>query len=277
MEVTLQGQKLKLKDLTNNEYDEAERLALMSSVPLDQCITCKSKETIIPDSPGIKERIPGTYTYRGQTFPCDCSAQIALRARYMLANIGYQYMTLDFASDWAGCPDTQAMVERYLRNWQNFKDQGIGLEFGGKNLGTGKTFAATSIGKELIKHNQKVFFLPFVRMVASFEREGDNIMDRMMTTTYLILDEVIPPVSARQHEFYATQLEALIRHRTNFNLPTIITTNMLRDELTEWYPRTYSLLSAKQIRVDVGGQDMRGLIGLDNIELAENGEVRPIT
>lgn len=277
MEVTLQGRTLRLKWLTDEEFTEVERIASATNIPSNQCPTCKSRPTVIDDSPGIVEHVNGTYKYFGDMYPCDCQAQMALRARYLLANIGDQYQTLDFDRDWTGCPDAKAMVVRYLTYWQNFRDHGMGLEFGGKNQGTGKTFAATYIGRELIKQRQNVYFLPFIEMVAAFERDASNVASRMKSSTYLILDDVVPPISARQHEFYANQLEALIRHRTDFNLPTIITTNMLEDELTKWYPRTYSLLSAKQMRVDVQGEDIRRSLNMENIELAINGEVRPIT
>lgn len=278
MQVTLNGQTLRLRRLSDPEYNRAERLARMSGVSLDVCPTCGAKEEEIPGSRGIMHFQNGLYKYRGEEWFCDCQAQMALRTRYLLANIGEQYMRLNWA-DYEGPDEVKAYVAQYLDNWKDFKAHGMGMEFGGKGLGVGKTFGATHIGKEMVKQGQKVFFIPFVEMVSAFEDDNANeIEDRIRNTTYVILDELLPPWSERQHQFYAMKLEAMIRHRTNHNLPTILTTNLTQDELHEYYPRTYSLLAAKQLRIDMSGADARiGKIAEENLELAANGEIRPIT
>lgn len=232
---------------------------------------------IIPGSGGAKQRTPGSYRYMGKDYICDCDAQIALRARYLVANIGEQYQRLDW-DEWDGCTETKEVVDIYLKGWEKFFKQGIGIEFHSTALGTGKTFAATHIGKELIKYGQSVYFIPFIEMVAAFDREdGDYIANRIRESGFVILDEVIPPITDAQRSFFATQLEALVRHRTNNNLPTIMTTNMDQETLSAAYPRTYSLLSAKQIRQEVNGTDRRQSIGVKEMEIVANGETRPIT
>lgn len=277
MKVQLRGTEYNLRRLTDKEYDEASRLARQAGKPLSQCPTCKTKDEVIPGSGGVRSFSNGTYRFRGEEHFCDCQAQIALYARYLLANIGDQYMRLDW-DDYDGSESVRNQVATYLDKWEQFKDHGWGFEFGGP-LGVGKTFAATHIGKELIKKGQQVFFIPFVEMVSAFEREDAEVMEnRMRTTTYLVLDELLPPISDRQREFYAYRFEALIRHRTNFNLPTIITTNVKAEVLDEVYPRIYSLLAAKQMRVEFDGDDQRkGRMQLENLELILNDEVRPIT
>jgi len=278
VKVTLKGQELRLKRLSDPDYTRAESLAQMSGIPLDVCPTCGGKEEVIPDSGGVMDFKCGTFWYMGEENFCDCQAQIALRARYLLANIGEQYMRLDW-SGYIGPDEVKESVGLYLARWQDFRINGMGLEFGGKGLGVGKTFAATHIGKEMVKRGQNVFFIPFVEMISAYQ--SDNVREleeRIRTTTYVILDELLPPQSDRQNQFYATRLEAVIRHRTNYNLPTIITTNLDQNELHKFYPRTYSLLAAKQLRIDMSGEDARvGKIAEQNLELVANGEVRPIT
>lgn len=278
MQVQLNGQTLRLRRLTDPEFTKAERLARMSGVSLDVCPTCGAKDEEIPGSGGVVQFQNGVYKFRGEEWFCDCQAQMALRARYLLANIGEQYMRLDWA-DYDGPEEVRENVALYLNKWQDFKAHGMGVEFGGKALGVGKTFGATHIGKEMVKQGQKVFFIPFVEMVSAFENDDANeIEDRIRNTTYVILDELLPPWSDRQGQFYAMKLEAMIRHRTNHNLPTIITTNLTQDELHNHYPRTYSLLAAKQLRIDMSGVDARmGRIAEENLELVANGEIRPIT
>lgn len=272
---------MKLPRLTNTQFEEVEVKAAMSGVPLDQCPTCGSKPFKIRDDElGEAEgRYHGIYAYRGEEHPCDCEVQMQLRKHYLLANIGDQYMRLNWA-DYRN-QDVKDKVALYLDRWPSFKINGMGMEFGGEALGVGKTFGATYVGKELIKKGERVFFLPFLEIISLYQREDaerDRMNRRLRETTVLILDEVRPPRSDAQAWLFAERFEELIRHRTNFNLPTIIGTNLTADELDHYYPRTYSLLAAKQLRLELTGQDARqSWIAMENIDLAANGEVRPIT
>jgi len=278
MKVMMRGQEIQLRRLTDPEYAKAAHLASSSGVSLSVCPTCGGKEEVIPESGGVKVFRNGTYRYRGEEHFCDCQAQIALRARYLLANIGEQYMRLNW-DEYVGAENVTDSVALYLDKWKDFRINGMGLEFGGSGLGIGKTFAATHIGKEMVKNGQQVFFIPFVEMVSAFQSDSAHeLEERIKTTTYVILDELLPSISNSQHQFYSMRLEAMIRHRTNHNLPTIITTNLSVEQLTQHYERTYSLLAAKQLRIDMTGTDARtGKIADENLELVANGEVRPIT
>jgi len=276
MQITLRNKTYNLKNLNDQEYNLAIKFAKIKQ-QLDQCPTCDSKLEVIPGSGGVRERVNGDYRYMGEKYPCECDAQIALRARYLVANIGEQYQRLSW-DEWDGCEDTRSVVDTYLGSWEKFFKQGIGIEFYSSALGTGKTFASTHIGKELIKQGQSVYFIPFIEMVAAFDRQdSEYIAGKIRESGFVILDEVTPPFSEAQRAFFSVQLEALIRHRTNNNLPTIMTTNMSQEMLNSSYPRIYSLLSAKQIRQEVKGTDRREFIGVQEMEIIANGETRPIT
>lgn len=262
-----------LRDVNDDELAEAEKVARIMGRNLDYCPTCKSR---LKDEPGedVEKR---EYLYLEKIHQCDCQQQVALFTRYLLAGIPEQYMRLDW-NTYDGSPQAKEFVDDYLKRWKQFRDHGFGVEFGGPQLGIGKTFAATHLGKELVKKRQRVFFVPFVEMVTAFERsDAEAFEDKIRMTPYVIIDDIMPPVSVRQKDFYHTRFEAIIRNRTNYNLPTIITTNLTSDKLEEYYPRTYSLLAAKQKRIDMEGQDFRGVMGLWNEELIANAESRPIT
>lgn len=263
----------KLRDLTDEEYDEADQLARdIKGKGLNTCPTCKQHHPV-----PIGDDKPRMYYYDHHIIPCDCQEQIALFARYLLAGIPEQYMRLDW-DDYEGSIEASDFVAKYLAKWNAYRDSGFGVEFGGPKLGIGKTFAATHLGKELVKKRQKVHFVPFIEMVAAFERsDAEAVEDKIKWTPYVILDDIMPPRSEKMRELYHTRFEAIIRHRTNYNLPTMITTNLTASDLDKYYPRTYSLLAAKQKRIDMGGKDFRGFMGLYNLELVENGETRPIT
>jgi DNA replication protein DnaC len=267
-----------LPRLNNAEYDAVVKLARNSGIPLGQCPTCLSRE--IEVEPGVHGRENGTYQFRGTVFECDCDIQMLLRRHYLLAGIGEQYQRLDW-EDFRGTPAVREAVGMFLDKWQNFKLHGMGLEFSSPNLGVGKTFAATHVGKELIKRGEKVIFMPFLEIIGLLGRDVDFRTaqeDRLRDSAVLILDEVVPPYTQAQGNLFSAKFEELIRYRTNFNRVTIMTTNLTPNKLHEHYPRTYSLLEAKQIRIEMGGKDARqDFIGMENIELVANGEVRPIT
>jgi DNA replication protein DnaC len=205
---------------------------------------------------------------------------MVLRKHYLLANIGDQYQRLDW-NDFNGSDDVKDAVELFLTKWESFKVNGMGLEFSSPQMGVGKTFAATHVGKELVKRGEQVYFLPFLDVINLYSKEQtfrDAQENLLRDSTVLILDEVRPAVSDAQRQLFGNRFEELIRFRTNFNRVTIMTTNLTPDELHEEYPRTYSLLEAKQLRVEMKGEDARQtFIAKENIELVANDEVRPIT
>lgn len=249
-------------------------MARSGGIPLSQCPTCLSTDIEIDENTHGREF--GSYRYRGQDHPCDCEVQMLLRRHYLLAGIGDQYQRLDWR-DFRGSPDARDAVALFLTKWQGFKLNGMGLEFSSPRLGVGKTFAATHVGKELVKQGESVYFVRFLSAVRALIEERDE-EERIRDTPVLILDEIVPAMSEAQGDLFAMKLEELIRFRTDYNRVNIITTNLTPEKLNEAYPRTYSLLAAKQIRVEMTGDDARQtFIERENLELIANGEVRPIT
>ncbi len=243
---------------------------------IDTCPTCESKLTYDEDG-GFYDRTPGTYRFRGVDAECDCERQLELRQHYVWANIPQQYQRLAWA-EYDGSQEARDLVATFLDKWEGFDKNGVGIELCGEGLGTGKTFAATTIGKELVKRNVPVYFIAFRDLIDSFAGRDDALLERVKSVRVLILDEVVPYNSAAQGSVYADRFESIIRHRTNWNLITIMTTNLEEGALKDHYPRVYSLLEAKQVRIVLKGDDQRmGRIGMENIELAANGEIRPLT
>jgi DNA replication protein DnaC len=278
--------KYRFARMTNAQYDEIEAKVKMMGGSLDRCPTCLSKPFKVQgdeERPGEAEgRIYGTYRYRGEQHECDCETQMALYRHYLAANLGEQYMRLDW-NDFRN-EAVREFVNEYLAKFDSFKRHGMGMEFGGETLGVGKTFSATYVGKELVKRGHRVRFirfLDFIRLTSRMQTNEDaphKEYDKLRSITVLILDEVRPPMAGGQAWYFADRFEELIRHRTDFNLPTIITTNLTESQLLEHYPRPYSLLAAKQIRVELTGQDARASwMGEHNLDLAINEEIAPIT
>jgi DNA replication protein DnaC len=268
----------RLPRLTNDQYDYVAKVCRNSGIPINQCPTCLAKE--IEVEPGVYGFENGQYKFRGEVFDCDCQRQMDLRVHYILANIGDQFQRLDW-EDFYGQGEVRDFVATYLDKWESFKVNGMGVEFSSPNLGTGKTFAATHIGKELVKRGEAVYFMDFRDVIHLLNKDSDyrNAQeDRIRETTILILDEVVAGISDAQGDLFATRFEELVRYRTNFNRITLMTTNLTPEKLHREYPRSYSLLEAKNSRVIMEGEDARqSFIRDENRELALNEEVRPIT
>lgn len=209
---------------------------------------------------------------------------IQLAKLYWLHNIPFQYQILE---DFGGTSDRvpiRSEMDRYIENFRTCQKTGVGLTFFSKLNGTGKTWAATYVLKELVKKGWDGWFAPFYEVQAYFEIEdpGERAFKRkrVREAGLLVLDEVIEPKSAAQGAHFGAELERLIRPRQDANFPTIVTTNLTMDDMEKHYPRVFSLLSAKNMEYAMpDGVDARKGDDLwsRNIEVAMNGESWPIT
>lgn len=265
--------------MSNQEFDEVSRLAKQKHLDLKRCPTCKSRETEI--APGVYAwpEAP-TYRYMDHARVCDCLNQDTLRRHYLLAHIPVHYWRLG-ESDYFGDPNAWRVMQDYLDAWENYRDSGIGIEFFSPEMGTGKTFLATYIARQLIKLGEPVHFTRFRDIMGLYDKPYEarkEAEEKLWYTRVLVLDEVGAPLSEAQGAYFAAEFENLIRARIDDDRVTIMTTNLLPGNLDQHYPRTYSLLAAKQRRHEINFKDVRrsGDIMLLDTELAANGETRPL-
>jgi DNA replication protein DnaC len=268
---------LSLRRISNRQFDEIESLIRKSPVKPGQCPTCEAKAERVAEA--LIWPTDSTYFYNGKDHLCNCQDQETLFRHYLLARIPQEYMRLG-ADTYFGDPDAMTEAQAYLENWPKLRRYGLGIGFYSKTQGTGKTFLAMMIARELVKQGEAVHCIFFRRMVEIYDmdqKERRFEEERIRDCTVLVLDEVARPVSEAQRALFAEKFEELIRHRSNYNKVTILTTNLEPEELDDIYPRTYSLLAAKEQSVYVNGSDVRKEHLNDLIkELALNGEVRPI-
>ena len=251
------------RSIPSREYENLWKRFPTLRAKADVCPTCNDK---------------GTYNFEGQHWVCDCDTQKGLRRHYLYANIGIRYHTLSFDDLYEEKDELRISLEDYINNFEYNSRYGRGITFNGP-LGTGKTFAQILILKELIKKGYSCWFESFTSLV---DRYGQNetkqeLLENVRSCEIFALDEVIEPMSVRQHEYFSDVYEAVIRYRVENSLPTMIGTNLTSEQHEKLYPRVWSLLNMVQIPMLVSGNDVRAAQAKDVVDmLITNREVRPI-
>jgi DNA replication protein DnaC len=254
---------LRKRTIDDTTYDRITGLYPVSPT----CPTCDGKKSYFLDF---------------QKFACDCEIQKSLQKHFFAANIGREYHDIclkDFEGD-----DASVVVDavtKYLEDYEDNFHFGLGLTFTGP-LGTGKTFAMTCVLKELIKQGRDVCMVTFEELINIWGQSYHNDESRRMlerqlkSVDVLGLDEL--RTDARNSGgFLANGLDSVLRHRTANLLPTLVTTNMLPEQEKNEFNKAYSLLAAKNTRVDTHGHDRRMQeVRQRNHELAKRHERRPI-
>lgn len=224
------------------------------------------------------------YRYKGEEHDCPDSdyghEMLILARRYWLANIGLQYQR----QDWGDYPHLEVKndIEQYIDRYEFLRLAGVGITFYSQELGVGKTWGATHVLKELVKQGTNGWFVPFWEILGYKDiedwKEKNFKIGKVRDSELVVIDDIKPPYSLRQQEYYSDKLEETVRPRTDRNLPTIITTNMTEDKLEEYFPRVFSLLYAKNQFIELAGFDARrsGKIYDIIVPAALAGETVPI-
>lgn len=213
---------------------------------------------------------------------CDCAMQQALQKHYFRANIGREYHDIclnDFEGD-----DKDTVVPAVLDYLEHFEDNfhyGLGMTFTGP-YGTGKTFAMTCVLKELVKQGRNVYFTTFEQLINVWgeswhDADSKRLLEKKLKSVEVLgLDELrTDPRNAGG--FLQNGLDSVIRYRTANLLPTLVTTNMNSDFEKSEFAKVYSLLSAKNTRIETNGHDRRMYeVRTRNHELKQRGERRPV-
>ena len=231
------------------------------------CPTCNDKQA---------------YWYEGQQHECDCELQKLLQKHYYAANIGRSYHNLcleHFVGD--DRDHVVPIVEEYIDKFDDNFFYGLGISFSGRERGTGKTLAMSYVLKELIKRGRQAYTISFEELVRVFgsaykDEESNRMFEKLMSVEVLGLDEWRTDPRNREG-FLADSIDVILRHRTNNALPTLITTNMTPKEEQAEFGAAYSLLSARNYRLEFTGRDVRPTAIRDRDRRAKDlGERRPI-
>lgn len=179
-----------------------------------------------------------------------------------------------FSQDDNRNPVESERARSYVENFDKMKELSTGLMFLG-GTGTGKSFLAACIAKELLDKGYKCLMTNFPRIINELSGiyEGkQEYIDSFNNYDLLVIDDM---AIERDTEYVAEIVHNIIDSRYRSGLPLIITTNLTIDELT--HPkdvrkaRIYSRLKEMCVPVPVVGKDRRN----ENAAL-KNAEVRKL-
>lgn len=221
------------------------------------------------------------YLWDGEFHECDCSRQRRLNLFYLAANIGELYQRLSW-DDYQADQKLKEFAIRYLKGRDQLMRAGIGMLIAGP-FGTGKTMISALVAKELVKLGVDVYFTTFPEMVDQFTKGwGDNterqrFERKIVESQMLVLDDVGKEFRTKTNLAEST-FDHILRQRVIGLRPTILTTNMKTNELSEGYGGAIlSLLEERSVQIWVEGADWRKHARLRAVEEAHKGWVRPIT
>jgi len=232
---------------------------------LDRCPTCRGK---------------GTYLWLGEQRDCCCEEQKRLHIKYLHAGIGVSYQRLSW-SDYTGPGHLLDPVLDYIDNADSYIDRGIGLYMHGP-VGTGKTLVANLVLKELVKRGRNCYATTFSSTVEQFTagwnsaEDKQRFADRFMYSEVLLLDD-LGREFRRSTGLHQTTFDHILRTRVQAGRPTLLTTNMVRQEVKTGYGAAIlSLLKEQSIDVPLEGADFREQAHSRTIAEIRAKEMRPL-
>ena len=170
----------------------------------------------------------------------------------------------------AGDTPTVQMGKRYVEQWEQAREQNLGLLFWG-DIGTGKSFLAACIANALLEKGIPVLMTNFSKILnqmgAMYSDEKYHYIASFNQFSLLIIDDL---GIERNTDYALEQVYAVIDERYKARLPLIITTNLtisqLRNPEDAAHARIYSRVLEMCTPVHVPGIDRRAAIGKEKQE-----------
>lgn len=158
-----------------------------------------------------------------------------------------RYRSYKFSKDDGKDPTTSAILERYVKHFDECRETGQGLLLWG-SVGTGKTFYAMAIGNALIDRGIKATYTTLsavVKMAQDFDT-AERSLNGLLRHDAVIIDDL---GVQRDGDFANEQIYRFIDECNTRNIALIITTNLLLGEIEEQAKDTSDLLSLKRARI----------------------------
>ena len=205
------------------------------------CTKCKSEQKICPQC-----------TRREQLIDAMADSNIP---------VGYWFLPM---SKFEGPPNVKKVVELYKSEIGTNYDSGKGLCFTGQ-YGTGKTYSISSILKHALINGYSAYYTTLLDLghYMSDFKYSDSFYHTATRCDFLALDEIDSrhfSDSDDAQRFFGSNLERVVRYRTQNKLPILIATNNsnLKEVFVGQYSRVLDSLIAQSLKVVPAlGKDFR--------------------
>lgn len=260
-----------IDDVASDSLSDKEAARVYERFPdlRKQCPTCKGR---------------GSYCWEGKEYECDCARQISLAKHYTAAGIGRDFQRMDW-SDWQGSEAAFRQIHDYLLRYEAYLDRGVGLVLWGE-VGTGKTFLANMIAKELVRRRVTTYASTASNMVEAFTASWGGSEEagiqkawfarKFMYSDALVIDDIGKEFKSN-NRLSPTTFDMILRTRDQDSRATFIATNLAGQQLSFGYGASVlSMVQGRNILVEVVGVDYRLSSGHIRRREIDQGETRPI-
>lgn len=125
------------------------------------------------------------------------------------------------------------IANAFVKQFERFRKQGMGLYIYSKTKGSGKTMLACCIANEILKTNdipvKFTSMIEYIELVKDHSEAGKEKLNRLLDAVLLIIDDIGATVEDR--EWISNAIFRLVNRRYENNLPTIYTSNLAIEDL----------------------------------------------
>lgn len=139
------------------------------------------------------------------------------------------YETVTLANDDGTNQKVSNFCRKYIDRWPQMLENNIGVLFHGP-VGTGKSFFACAIANELLQKHVPTTITSFPRLLNLLQDSNNRqwLLDCLGNYKLVVIDDL---GVERETSYAAEQIFAVIDARSRAKLPTIITTNLTKQEM----------------------------------------------
>lgn len=152
-------------------------------------------------------------------------------------------------------PVPRGDISEYIKDILTYRAEGTGLFLWGAN-GRGKSSAAVLVLKEALGYGASAFFITCEEVRIAYAKDEDKI-DRIVHSDFVVLDDLGKEYRS-QGGWAERALESILRRRSLYCRPTIITTNIVPEKLPGLYrPSFLSSIAESCVFVHFEGDNIR--------------------
>lgn len=202
----------------------------------------------------LQENIVNCPKCHGSDFNCDCVKQYRFFNSMVLSGIPAKYRYADIQQITVKSLSTSIKeIKNYVSNLKTYKDTGKGLYLYG-TTGTGKSYVACYILEQALNLGYSVFFCTVEQYKrALFDKDNDYIYC-VNESDFILIDDYGREFTDTKG-FIDSQVDEMLRYRYDRNKPTIITSNILSQDIENL--RIKSILYDAYIKVPFECADYR--------------------